>query len=131
MAFHIGHYGDVLRTSYFSVERALAGDAPWHYIEDHMGTFIGRLLGTFSGRPRDVILRSGDTLFYFLRFNPFQDLKEGPKEFPINFCSRIHTTVRVLPFLMMFFYFSFKQFTKVKILTQITDRSCIIKSSNL
>ena len=39
--------GDVLRTS--------AGDVPWHYIEDHMGTSIGRLLGTSSGGPREAI----------------------------------------------------------------------------
>ena len=66
LELHIGHYGDVLRTlhwdflrtSYFIVQRAsvkdvlrtLAGDVPWRYIEDHMGTSIGRLLGTSSGR---------------------------------------------------------------------------------
>ena len=49
---------DVLRTSYFNVQRTSvedvlrtsAGDVPWRYIEDHMGTSIGRLLGTSSGR---------------------------------------------------------------------------------
>ena len=41
---------DVLRTS--------ASDVPWSYIEAHIGTSIGRLSGTSSGRPRDVILPS-------------------------------------------------------------------------
>ena len=36
----------------------VAGDVSWHYIEDHMGTSIKHLLGTSSGRPRDVILLS-------------------------------------------------------------------------
>ena len=39
--------------------RTLAGDVLCRYIEDHMGTSIGRFSGTFSGRPRDVILPSG------------------------------------------------------------------------
>ena len=50
-----GVHGDVLRTLYFNVQRTsveevvrtLAGSVPWRYIEDHMGTSIGRL---FSGR---------------------------------------------------------------------------------
>ena len=62
MALYIGQYGDVLRTlawdvlrtSYFNVLstsvkdvfRTLVGDAPWRYKEDHMGTSIGKLLGT-------------------------------------------------------------------------------------
>ena len=37
----------------------IAWDVPWRYIEDHMGTSIGRILGASSGRPRDVILPSG------------------------------------------------------------------------
>ena len=77
VALHIGWYGDllreihwdVLRTSYFSVLRTsaedvlrtLLGEVPWRYIEDHMVTSIGRLLGTSSGRPRDVILSSGNS----------------------------------------------------------------------
>ena len=75
IALHIGQYGDVLRTlhwvilrtSHFnvlrtSVENVLresVQDIPWRYIEDHIETFIGRFLGKFSGRPRDVILPSG------------------------------------------------------------------------
>ena len=39
--------------------QVVAGDVLWRYIENHMGTSIGRLFGTFSGRPRDVILTSG------------------------------------------------------------------------
>ena len=47
-------HGDVLRTSYFNVLwtlventlRILVRDVPWHYIEVHMKTSIGRLLGT-------------------------------------------------------------------------------------
>ena len=35
-----------------------AEGVPWCHIEDHMGMSIGRLLGTSSGRPRDVILPS-------------------------------------------------------------------------
>ena len=50
MALHTVQYGDVLRTSYFNVQRTSAADVPWHYIEDHMGTSIGRLLETSSGR---------------------------------------------------------------------------------
>ena len=61
-------HGDVLRTSYFNVLwtlvedilRILVGDVPWHYIEVHMETSIGRLLGTSSGHPQDVILLSGE-----------------------------------------------------------------------
>ena len=57
----------VLRTSYFnvlrmSVEQVLrmsVGDVPWCYIEDHMGTSIGRFLETSSIRPQDVSLPSG------------------------------------------------------------------------
>ena len=53
MVLHIGMYGDVLRTSYFNVLQTLVedvlrkseGDVPWRYIEDHMGTSLGRLLG--------------------------------------------------------------------------------------
>ena len=37
----------------------IAWDVPWRYIEDHMGTSIGRILGASSGRPRDVIFPSG------------------------------------------------------------------------
>ena len=75
MALHIGQCGDVLRKlhwnvlkkSYFNVLRMLvkdtlktsAGDVPWRYIEDHMGMCIGCLLGTLSGRPRDLILPGG------------------------------------------------------------------------
>ena len=62
-------YWDVLRTSYFNVQRmsvedvlwTSADDVPWRYIEDHMGMSIGRLLETSSRRPRDVILPSGMT----------------------------------------------------------------------
>ena len=72
----MGHYGDVRRTSYFNVQRTSvedvlrmsAGDVPWRYIEDHMGTSIGRLLGTSSGHPRDVILPSGRTFLVSLCF---------------------------------------------------------------
>ena len=69
---HIGHYEDVLRTlhwdalrmSYFNVQRTSvedvirtsAEDVPWHYIEDHMKMLTGRLLGTSSGHPDDMIL---------------------------------------------------------------------------
>ena len=51
--------GDVLGTSARDVLRKSAGDVPWRYIEDHMETSIGRLSGTSSGRPRNVILPSG------------------------------------------------------------------------
>ena len=37
----------------------IAADVPWRYKEDHMGTSIGRILGTSSGRPQDLILPSG------------------------------------------------------------------------
>ena len=50
---------DVLKMSYFNVLKTLVedalktsvGDVPWHYIEDHIGTSIRRLLGMSSGRP--------------------------------------------------------------------------------
>ena len=74
MALHMGQYGnflrmlywDVLRASYFNVLRTsvkdvlrtFVGNIPRCYIEDHMGTSIGRLLGTYS-RPQDIILPSG------------------------------------------------------------------------
>ena len=49
---------DVLRTSYFNFLRTLledvfktsVGNVPRRYIQDHMGVFIGRLLGTPLGR---------------------------------------------------------------------------------
>ena len=80
LPFHIGQYEDVLRTSYFnalrtSVEdvlRTSVGDVPWRYVEDHIGTSIERLLGTSSGRPRDVILLSG----YLWLFNLFLNSQE-------------------------------------------------------
>ena len=58
---------DVLRTSYFNVQRTSvedvlrtsAGDVPWRYIEDHMGTSIGRL--------RDIILPSGQSSIKILQ----------------------------------------------------------------
>ena len=66
MALHIEQYGDILRTlhwdilrmSYFNalrtsvadILRTLVGDVPWRYLEDHMGTSIGGLLSTSSGR---------------------------------------------------------------------------------
>ena len=59
MELHIRQYGDILRTSYFNVLRASVEDIPWRYIEDHMGTSIGRLFWTSPGRPLDVILPSG------------------------------------------------------------------------
>ena len=75
LVLHIGPYGDVpqtlhfhvlgksvrdvLRTSAGDVLRTSAGDAPWRYIEDNMGTSTGRLSGTSSGRPWDVILPIG------------------------------------------------------------------------
>ena len=40
----------------------IGSEVPWRYIKGHMGTSIGRLLGTSSGRPRDVILPSGKRL---------------------------------------------------------------------
>ena len=76
MALHMGQYvdvlrtfyWDVLRTSYFNVLRTLVGEVPWRYIEDHMGTFIGRLLGTSSGRPWDVILPVGYKIVLSYRY---------------------------------------------------------------
>ena len=72
---HIRQHADVLRMlhwvvvrmSYFHVMRTLVGDVlrtlleylPWNKIKDHIGKSIGRLLRTFSGCPRDVILPSG------------------------------------------------------------------------
>ena len=66
LPLHIGHYvdilrtlhWDVLRTSYFNVQRTSvkdvlrtwAEDVTWHYTQNHIETFIGRLLGTPSGR---------------------------------------------------------------------------------
>ena len=54
LTLHIVHYGDVLRTSYFNVQRTSikdvlrtsAGDVPWRYMKDYMGTSIGHLLGS-------------------------------------------------------------------------------------
>ena len=44
---------------------------PWRYIEDHMGTSIGRLLWTSSERPQRVILPSGmDLLHKFQQILP-------------------------------------------------------------
>ena len=53
-------HGDVLWTLVEDILRILVGDVPWHYIEVHMETSIGRLLGTSSGHPQDVILLSGE-----------------------------------------------------------------------
>ena len=68
LALHIGHYWDdlrtlywdVLRASYFNVQRIsvedvlrmLAGDVPWRYIEDLLGTIspFGEVLRTSLGR---------------------------------------------------------------------------------
>ena len=73
LALHIGPYGEVpwtlhfhiLGTSAGDVLRTSAGEVPWRYIEDHTGTSTGRLSGTCSGRPRDIILpsRSGPVQF--------------------------------------------------------------------
>ena len=87
MALHIGQYWDVLRTlhwevlrtSYFNALWTSVGDVPWRYIEDDMGKSIGRILGTSSGRPRDVILQSG-WLFYFLSV--------------YNWCHKINTILK-------------------------------------
>ena len=78
MALHIGQYRDVSRTlhqdvfmtSHFDNRRMFVedvlttseGDIPWRYIQGHMGTFIGRLLGTSSGHLRDVILPGGKSV---------------------------------------------------------------------
>ena len=59
MALQIGRYGDVLKTSCFNVLRTSLGDLHWGYIGDRMGTCIGSLLGTSSGRSWDVILPTG------------------------------------------------------------------------
>ena len=50
MALHRGQYGDVPRTLHWDVLRTSVRDVPWSYIEDHIGTSIGHLLGTSSGR---------------------------------------------------------------------------------
>ena len=42
-------------------------ELPWRYIEDYQGTSIGRLLGTYSGPPRDVILPCENILIDFTR----------------------------------------------------------------
>ena len=63
MALHIRQYGDVLRTLHWDVLRTSVGDVLWRYIKDHMGTSIGRFLETSPGRPRDVILLSGEMVF--------------------------------------------------------------------
>ena len=63
---------DVLRMSYFNVQRTTvddflrtsAGNVPWLYINEHMVTSIGHLLGTPSGLSRDVILPSRHPLFW-------------------------------------------------------------------
>ena len=65
LELNIKPYRDVLITSAGDVFKTLVGDVPWHYIEDHMGTSIGRLLGTSSGRPQDVILTSGKSSLSF------------------------------------------------------------------
>ena len=52
-------YFKVLRTLVVDVLRTSVGDVPWCYIEDHMGTSIGRFLETSSIRPQDVSLPSG------------------------------------------------------------------------
>ena len=51
LELQIRPYWDVLVTSAGHVLKTSTGDVPWRYIEDHMGTFIGR--------PQDVILPSG------------------------------------------------------------------------
>ena len=72
LASHIGHYAnvlrtlhqDVLKTSYYNIHRTsveddlrtLAGDVPWRYLEHHMGTSIGCLLGKSLGRPRECAI---------------------------------------------------------------------------
>ena len=83
MALHIGQYGDVLmtlhwdvlRTSYFKVLRTSVGDVPWRYIEDLLGTSIGHLLRSSSGRPRDVILPSG--MLYCFRSTKYEVFHKG------------------------------------------------------
>ena len=59
LELQIRPYWDVLVTSAGHVLKTSTGDVPSRYIEDHMGTSIGRLLVTPSGRPQDVILPSG------------------------------------------------------------------------
>ena len=59
LELQIRPYWDVLVTSAGNVLKTSKGDVPWRYIEDNMGTSIGRLLVTPSGRRRDVILPSG------------------------------------------------------------------------
>lgn len=70
LVFHTETYGDVIRTLYWDllstsclevlrtlirdVTRTLVWSVPWRYILGNMGTFMGLLLGTSSGHPRDV-----------------------------------------------------------------------------
>ena len=55
-------------------------DVPWSYIEDHMGT----LLGTSSGRFRDVIIPSGTLPAIFFIKNRVTIAVLCPYEFPVN-----------------------------------------------
>ena len=55
-------YFDNLRMFVEDVLTMSEGDIPWRYIQGHMGTFIGRLLGTSSGHLRDVILPGGKSV---------------------------------------------------------------------
>ena len=63
-----------------------AGDVRWRYIEDHMGTSIGRLLGTSSGLPWDVILPIG---YYF----QLQRQKNSNRMFPFLYLFDIKFTL--------------------------------------
>ena len=44
---HKTSHFNVLRSSVEGILRTLVGDVTWRYIEDHIGTFMGRLLGVF------------------------------------------------------------------------------------
>ena len=76
LALHTGPYGDVpwtlhfhvLGTSVGSFLGTSAGDVPWRYIEDHMGTSSGRNCAEWEVRVRHEMIYLTYSLF-FLTFS--------------------------------------------------------------
>ena len=68
-------YFNVQRTSVQDVLRKSAVDVPWCYMEDHMGTSIGRVLGVVkSSSEHNFAEWVGSALHRFISYNTMKDV---------------------------------------------------------
>ena len=88
----------------------MIGDVLWHYIEENMGTSIERILGTSSGRSRNVILLSG-------KLNECGIKEYETKECGINFLRKCIFNSTNYPIFGSFIIFNLRFFKNLKMIS--------------